>query len=93
MVSTDKINSTTNKVLSAHEALGDDALLEKLGYKSVFKREFSVRISRGQARVCIECAQAFGDSVIRVQYHGRHSIRLIHAVIRSSFWRVFYVVQ
>ncbi|KAF8518873.1 amino acid transporter [Gautieria morchelliformis] len=42
MASSDKIDSTTNDVLSVKDTLTDDALLAKLGYKSVFRREFSL---------------------------------------------------
>lgn len=88
MALTDKVDSeSTTKVQSVRETLSDDALLAKLGYKSEFKREFSVRSSwclSGSIALIID--EAFRDCVVRIQYHGRHCICDIHIIIRSCFW-------
>ena len=83
--------NTSNEILSMQDTLSDDALLAKLGYKSEFRREFSVRSSQYFSRDSrIKHGEARRDGVVCRQYHGRHRLCFIHAVIWSSLRYVCY---
>lgn len=79
-----KDGSTVHVTSSADELAGirdaDDALLAQLGYKSEFRREFSVStILNCQSRCCISsCWLALRNGRLRFLYHGCSSVRVVY---------------
>lgn len=65
----------------------DDELLAQLGYKSEFRREFSVRAlcktppMETSMTMHLQCAVACRDHRIRVFYHGRRRVRVFDHVV------------
>ena len=80
-------SSEDDSVLSLRRA--DDALLAELGYKSEFRREFTVSIC--QLSECmvtdsvIHCA-AVRDRRVCVLYYGCGRISLIHVLLSARVW-------
>lgn len=73
---------TVSRAVSEAEINSDDELLSKLGYKSEFRREFSVsdRALFGGGRYS-DTVTAPRDCVIRIQHHGRYCFSIIDIIV------------
>lgn len=75
--------SPDNSLVSLRHA--DDALLAKLGYKSEFRREFSVSTTcRKVGEIYQRHLSARRDGRIRLLYNGRDCFCVFHILLSSS---------
>ena len=67
----------------------DDELLAQLGYKSEFRREFTVSThsNLAQLRPISPRRLALRDCRLRFLYHGRHSVCIIDSIISACIRR------
>ena len=79
--STVEVSITSGDVRNA-----DDELLAQLGYKSEFRREFTVSThsNLAQLRPISPRRLALRDCRLRFLYHGRRSLRIIYVLIPPS---------